>query len=324
MERKLASVRTIKELIPIENSDFIELAKIDGWQCIVKKGEFKVGDKCVYFEIDSFLPLREEFEFLRKSSYKKMDNKEGFRLRTIKLRGQLSQGLALPLSSFPELSEVHVGADVTNDLGVLKYEKPIPPQLHGKVKRYFPSFLKKTDQERVQNLSEEILEGFWLMTEKLDGTSFTCYKYKGEFGVCSRNLELKETEENLYWKIAREYSLQDKCPDGFAIQGEIVGPGIQYGGYTKKPTLFVFHIWDIEKQEYLPLIKAERWAMKLGLEFVPVIGVAEITPDVDRILKMAEGVSSIDDKTEMEGVVFYKDPFSFKAISNKYLLKTKS
>lgn len=324
MERKLASIRKIKSLVPIEGADFIELAKIDGWQCIVKKGEFQVGDLCVYFEIDSFLPIEPKYEFLRKSSYKKMGEKEGFRLRTIKLKGQLSQGLALPLSSFEGLSEEPVGTDVTERLGVEKYEKPIPPQLSGVVKRYFPSFIRKTDQERVQNISEEVLRGHWYMTEKLDGTSFTCYKYEGEFGVCSRNLELKETEDNLYWRIARENKLEELCPEGFAIQGEIVGPGIQYGGYTNKPTLFVFHIWDIKAQQYLDLIKAERWTMKLGLEFVPVLGVVEITPDTDKILELAEGVSYIDDKTEREGLVFYKDAFSFKAISNKYLLKTKS
>src|SRR5438876_1094061 len=94
-KRKLASIRKISEVLPIEGADNIELVKVDGWQCVTKKGEFKPGDLCIYFEIDSFLPIRSEFEFLRKSSYKKMGDKEGFRLKTIKLRGHLSQGLVL-------------------------------------------------------------------------------------------------------------------------------------------------------------------------------------------------------------------------------------
>lgn len=321
MERKLASIRKIKEIKPIEGADLIELVKVDGWQCISKKGEFKVGDKCIYFEIDSFLPIKPEYEFLRKSSYKKMGEEEGFRLRTIKLKGQLSQGLVLPLPE--KYNGLEVGYDLTEELGVKKYEQPIPVQLSGVVKRYFPSFLNKTDQERVQNLEPEILQGFWTVTEKLDGTSFTCYKWNGEFGVCSRNMELIESEENLYWKIARENQLEEKLPDGFAIQGEIVGPGIQGGKYTNKPSLFVFHVWDIENQEYLRLLNAEKFATGLGLEFVPILGVMEVTSDIDRLLKEAEGISYIDDKTEREGLVLYKGKFSFKVISNKFLLKEK-
>lgn len=161
VKRKLASIRVVSEIKPIEGADNIELAIVDGWQCVVKKGEFFEGQPCVYFEIDSFLPIKPVFEFLRKSSYRKMGMKEGFRLKTIRLRGQISQGLVLGLSILPEglepcFFENSNHKDVSDILGVIKYEPPIPACLVGKVKGNFPSFIRKTDLERVQNIWNEI------------------------------------------------------------------------------------------------------------------------------------------------------------------------
>ena len=197
MERKLASIRRITDIQPIPNADAIEVVVVGGWKVVTKKGEFNVGDLCVYCEIDSFLPILPQYEFLRKSSYKKLSTgEEGFRLRTIKLRGQVSQGLVLPLSVLPGGRELFEGMDVTEVLSITKYEPPIPASLAGKVKGLFPSFLHKTDEERVQNLANEfgILHLFqpnktYYVTEKLDGSSATFYFRNGEFGVCSRNLE---------------------------------------------------------------------------------------------------------------------------------------
>jgi len=158
--RKLATIRRVKEILSIENSDNICLAKIDGWQVVVRKGEFSPGSLCVYFEIDSYLPIEERYEFLRKSSYKKLENirgrrNEGFRLKTIKLRGMLSQGLAMPLSAFPDLEillagmSLHEGDNVTDLLKVELYEPPVPACIAGEVKGAFPSFIRKTDEERI-------------------------------------------------------------------------------------------------------------------------------------------------------------------------------
>lgn len=160
MKRKLASVRVIANIEPIHGADMIELATVDGWKVVVAKNvDHKVGDFVVYCEVDSFLPIKPEFEFLRKSSYKKMADQEGFRLKTIKLRGQVSQGLILPISEvipFPDvLDYMEVGKDVTELLSIVKYEPPIPAELAGKVKGLFPYFIPKTDEERVQNLSSE-------------------------------------------------------------------------------------------------------------------------------------------------------------------------
>jgi RNA ligase (TIGR02306 family) len=142
--RKLATVRKVNEIRPIDGADMIVLAVVDGWKCVVKKDEFRLGDLAVYCEIDSFLPIREEFEFLRKSSFKRMDDKEGFRLRTVKLRGQISQGLLLPISILNRKAEF--GEDVTEELGIEKYEPPTPTCLSGKVIGPFPVTVQKTDE----------------------------------------------------------------------------------------------------------------------------------------------------------------------------------
>ncbi len=150
--RKLATIATIDQILPHPNADTLELAKIRGWQVVVKKGEFQSGDLCVYCEIDAVMPERPEFEFLR-------DRK--FRIKTIRLRGELSQGICFPLSILP-MGEVYLepleGDDVTEALGIQLHQPPIPACLSGDVNGVFPSFIPKTDCERIQNHSW-ILEG---------------------------------------------------------------------------------------------------------------------------------------------------------------------
>ena len=225
--RKLASVQKIAEVAPIAEADKICKYRINGWWVIDSVGKYSVGDKVVYCEPDSFLPIKPEFEFLRKSCYKKLsDGKEGFRLRTIKLRGQLSQGLIMPLDfDAPE------GVDVSEQLGVELFEPPIPASLSGLVKGNFPSFLNRTDEERIQNLTD--VYDIWreelsfYVTEKLDGSSMTCYNLNGEFGVCSRRMDLKETSDNAFWIAAKNHDIMNKLPKNIAIQGELIGPSIQ-------------------------------------------------------------------------------------------------
>jgi len=341
MERKLASVRKISDLSPIEGADKIEVATIDGWKVVVAKDVgHKVGDLVIYCEIDSFLPIKPEFEFLRKSSYKKMvDGREGFRLKTIKLRGQVSQGLILPLSLI-EYTNVNfeIGMDVTLMLGINKYEPPIPAELAGKVKGLFPSFIPKTDEERVQNLSKEYEE--WKLqskhkfyvTEKLDGSSATYYIKDGVFGVCSRNLELLETEGNTFWKVARELDLENKMKSlgkNISIQGELVGEGIQGNPYgIKGQTVKFFTGFNIDEFKRIPFTEFVVMLMDLGLEYVPVLSqeIGFLLPDtIEGMLEYAEGKSVLNNKTEREGVVVRSmdGTISFKAISNKFLLNEK-
>ena len=344
MERKLATIRKITDIRPIEGADKIEIATVGGWNVVVAKDvEHKVGNSVVYCEIDSFLPIKEEFEFLRKSSYKKMGDQEGFRLKTIRLRGQLSQGLILPISVVPITQfatghDLPEGLDVTEMLGIVKYEPPIPAELSGKVKGQFPSFLRKTDEERVQNLVKEYEEykltskHQFYMTEKLDGSSATFYMNDGEFGVCSRNLELLETEGNTFWKVARDLKLEEKLRElgkNLCIQGELIGEGIQGNPYKiKGHTVRFFNVFDIDSKTYygLPLFLA---TMQHGLKLDTVPFLTNLTMElpqtIDECLAFAEGKSQLNSNTEREGVVIRSldNTISFKAISNKFLLSEK-
>lgn len=339
MERKLASIRKISDLSPIEGADKIELATIDGWKVVVAKDvNHKLGDLIVYCEVDSFLPIREEFEFLRKSSYKKMaDGNEGFRLKTIKLRGQISQGLIVPLDVLLKhgvsSDDVFEGLDVTGTLGIVKYEPPIPAQLSGMVKGNFPSFLKKTDEERIQNLTKEYgiysLDKFYV-TEKLDGSSVTYYVKDGVFGVCSRNLDLLEDENNSMWKFAIESGLRDRLVGlgkNIAIQGEIIGEGIQGNPYKRiGQTVKIFNGFDIDKYDYLSLSELLDLTKIIEVKTVPILDLSFTLPDtIDELLLTAEGKSMLNIKTEREGLVIrsHDRKISFKAISNKFLLNEK-
>lgn len=341
MERCLVSVRTVWDIVSIPGADNIELAKIDGWQCVIKKGEFRVFDKCVFCEIDSFLPVMPMYEFLRKSSYRRMGDAEGFRIKTIKLKGQVSQGLALPMSMFPKLDPSFSG-DLSEFLGVVKYEKPEPLFLTGNRIRSFPEFVPKTGQERIQNLwySDKLnRDGPYEVTVKLDGTSFTAYWNGARFGVCSRNTEIEE-DDSLYWRIARKYELREILSGlgDYAIQGEIIGPGVQ--GNTEKLDelgLYVYDIYNIKEQHYLdPTMRLfhenvlNRVLAKRGpvrLNSVPFVGITTLDKfSLHSLLEYADGTSLNPDVTR-EGVVFRSlKPQegmvnSFKVINNKFLLK---
>lgn len=352
LERKLVSVRTINKLIPIENATNIELAQIDGWQCVVKKGDFSEQDPCVFFEIDSFLPIRPEFEFLRKSGYKKTSHLgEGFRLKTIKLRGQLSQGLAIPLHSVLSIQQceehgLKPGVDLTELIGVKKYEPPIPAQLAGKVKGNFPPFLQKTDSERAQNVIKDISKfyyhSYFEVTVKLDGSSMTVYNNGDDSGVCSRNLNLLEDDKNSFWKVARNRKLIDlvkqykeKYNINIALQGELIGPGVQKNREgLKELDFYLFNIYNVDEKRYLgPNARSDMMEQfkEMGYEVnhVPILGkfiLQHLAPDHDNVigslLTFASG-KSINSDNPREGLVFkhYGSDFNFKIINNDYLLQ---
>ena len=335
-DRKLASVVKIVDIQPIPGADAIVVATVKGWKVVVKVNEYKVGDLAVYYEIDSFLPVRPQFEFLRKSSFKRMGSSEGFRLKTIRLRGQISQGLLTPI---PEgISNPKEGDDLTEALGIVKYEPPIPAQLAGKIKGTFPSFIPKTDEIRIQNFENEV--GFSpvgeraYVTEKLDGTSFTCYFNNGVFGVCGRNWELSETSDNSLWRMANLLQLKEKMTKhgkNIALQGELIGAGINgnlYGLSDHK--LFFFTGYDIDKGRRMFFDELEWVLFGLDLQMVPVLEkYGFVIPNesniVDYMLKYAEGKSVLNMEVDREGVVVrgLEREFSFKAISNTYLLGSK-
>lgn len=359
--RKLATIRRVADIRPIEGADAIECVVVDGWQVVAKKGEFTVGDLCVYFEIDSVLPIREEFEFLRKGCYVKKSwltsesnlQGEGFRLKTIKLRGQISQGLALPLSTFmveladslefDKRSKFVEGINVTNEMGVVKWDPPIPAQLAGRVRGNFPTFIPKTDQERIQNIKPQILQKYanddFEVTMKLDGSSMTVYHYNERVGVCSRNLDLdwENSPDTTFAQVFIETGLKSvllSMKRNIAIQGELMGPGIQGNPENlTKPMFFVFDMYDIDESRYLTMHEREKLFYMLTrhggipIAHCPLVGepIKAAQLSTSQLLEMAEG-PSLHAKNR-EGLVFKSiqhPEFSFKAISNKWLLKNES
>lgn len=345
-ERKMATIRKISKIISIPDAEFIEVAEVDGWRVVVKKGEYKEGDLAVYCEIDSFIP-NEIAPFLTPPDRfpKEYLGIKGEKLRTKKLKGALSQGLLLPLTVLwkPEeifaINEDSIGADVSEQLGIVKYDPPLPAQLAGQAKGNFPSLVPKTDEERVQNLSK-VWDKYrdssltWEVTEKLEGSSCTFYLDKeGNFEVCSRNLSLKEDDNNSFWKAAKMYNVKQKMLDnnlqGFAIQGELIGEGIQGNIYNIKGIdFYVYKVWDTIESEYLKPEEQRQMCDVLELKYVPVIYEYDsiCNQNIQDVLQQAEDKSKLNVKQEREGIVFKcnENPdLHFKAISNKYLIKQK-
>lgn len=354
--RKLASIRRIAEIKPIPEADAIEAVRVDGWWVVAKKGEYRVDDRCLYLEIDSWVPTALA-PFLTKGGQEPREHEgvKGERLRTVKLRGQVSQGLVLPiegeilhqlcLRSGPgaRFSDFD-GLDLTEPLGILKYEPPIPAQLAGQVKGNFPSFIRKTDQERIQNLPdwfEKYRDVLWEVTVKLDGSSMTVYHNNGDTGVCSRNLDLTETEGNTLWTVANRYDILPALRTlgrNVALQGELIGEGIQ--GNPEKlrgQEFFLFDIWDIDQQRHLTAPERNKFLLDLThagchLFTVPVLEPAfwvfKHYPTMADLLWYAGSGSSLNASIR-EGLVFKAtQPIngevpSFKAINNAYLLKEK-
>lgn len=335
--RKLATIEKIIDLQPIKNSDFLERATIKGWQLVVKKGEFSTGDFCVYFEVDSILPIRPEFEFLRKNCWNSRYN--GFRIRTVKLRGQISQGIAFPLSILGDrnLSVLNEGYDLTEELGIQKYVPEIPSCLSGTVEGLFPNFIPKTDEERVQNMANVLkrhdkIECY--VSEKLDGTSSSYYINNVKFGVCGRNWEWKKDDKNTYWGIAEKFDIKKKLKyygGNVAIQGEIIGPGIQKNKYNlEKIDFYVFNVFDINEKRFLNYEEMISYLAKVDLKEVPIFGNVIMNANIDYWVELSKGYSLLNDKIIREGIVIRSvietyDPeirrLSFKAINPEFLLK---
>lgn len=332
--RKLASIQRIANLEPIPGADAIEKATVLGWELVVKKGEFKIGELCVYIEIDSVLPDKPEFEFMR-------DRK--FRVKTIKLRGQISQGICFPLSILPE-DKYSDGDDVTGVLGIVKYDeyqdqkspkqgnkirypKWMPQWLQGFVHRFrfvrdyyrkhsgqrtFPALIPKTDETRVQVL-QELLTKYkgtkCYITEKLDGSSITIYQINGKFGVCSRNIDLKRDPEDRFWKAALALDLENKLKTHYkgqniALQGELIGEGVQGNKYKLKGNVInFFNVFFVKEFRYGNIRELLDICIELNISEVPILNVDFMLPDsIPELVEMSKG-QSVFGVTIREGIV---------------------
>lgn len=348
--RKLASIQTVNAVEPIPNADAIERVRVLGWWVVVKKGEFAVGDRIVYCEIDSLLPERPEFEFLRKNCFKTAIDqggqevqRAGFRIKTVRLRGQVSQGICFPLAVLPPGTPLDEGADVTEALGIIKHDPPPLASLSGRVKGNFPGFIPKTDETRVQVLEKVLLRHtgkVFSVAEKLDGSSFTAFLRDGTFGVCSRNLLLDESDDtHLYVRLAKRMEigatlvcLRDKYGFDPAIQGEVIGPGIQGNKYgLREIELRVFNLFDIMAGRLIDNDRALELLRVFRLQAVPQLDPITLGHGVDDLIRMSEGVSVLNPKVQREGIVLRPNAeefepelagrLSFKAINPQFLLK---
>ena len=312
----------------LNGADVIEIAKLKNkmWQCVVKKGEYQANDWALYFEIDSLIPIEQEiraetpFEFLRPRA-KEYDGKLQYRLKTMKLRGALSQGLLMPISMIGlDAESVSDQRDYAEIVGVTKYD---PPEstfngnrlTSGPAGGAFPSFIHKTDQERIQNIvaqyriaanSDEPFE----ITYKLDGSSTTVYVNDNHFGVCSRNLELRIPDD---WNDANSHFIQAaikagwlfkliliKCTTGrnLAFQGELCGPGIQ-GNFEglEEHGLYLYDIFDIDAQRYLLPMDRVELAIQYDIKHVPIYNSSGVLPiDINACLDLADGESGLNGK----------------------------
>lgn len=242
MDRKLASVQEIKEISTHPYADRLEIATVLGWKIIVAKDEFKVGDKIVYFEVDSMIPMCESVEFLRKSSLKVENGEEYARIRIQKMRKLFSEGLVMPLDAFGLDKSIEIGADLTDALGVIKYEPNVAMGFLGEVVNRFPNKIDKTDEPRIQS-------NLWMLgalkgkpcyiTEKIDGTSITLLIQKRNdkwiTRIYSRNNEILEDDKSQVWKYFKTKGIIDEVTkfleteqlDGIFFQGEFYGESIQ-------------------------------------------------------------------------------------------------
>ena len=344
--RKLASIQRIVELSSIPEADKIEVCVVLGWKCIVKKGEFKVGDLVVYIEPDSMLPINPW-------TGEKLADKP-LRLKTVRMKKQISQGLVIALPTFEKLYGLDrpyysEGDDISELSGITKYEPPpLPACLSGLAKGNFPSFIPKTDETRIQACPAILSRWSHLpfsVTEKLDGMSTTYYWHDAgtsgvyEFGACSRNLDLK-SGDSVQFAVANELKIEAALADtqkawgcSISVQGELTGPNIQGNRLNlAKVGFHAFNLFNITTQEYLPPWQLLKWCRQYNIPHVPVISdnFSLVGHTVDSLIAMATAKSTIDPKVWMEGMVFrplveQRDPdvgrLSFKAISPEFLLR---
>ncbi len=342
MKRKLASVQRVLKIVPIEGADAIEAVQINGWQCVVKKGAFAVGDRGVFFEIDAIPPDTGAYRFLWTA--KGADPAEGtrpasFRIRTKKLRGCLSQGLLLSLAEAGLPSDLPDGEDVTERLGVGKYE-PVVPMDSAELRGFFPP-VPKTDEERIQSCQrvlEEMRGRPYVATLKCDGTSatFAIDHTDGTFHACGRNWSVVDGN-NVYWAVARRYGIEEKLRargGRYIIQGEICGPKVQKNLLgLAQVQLFVFNVYDTTEHRYLADREMRAVAAEMELEPVSIVEEGEsFAHDQASLLALADGLYP-GTKNPREGIVIrprdeafsetLRGRLSFKAISNRFLLAEK-
>lgn len=271
MVEGLCYTGVIKELSAIPDADRIMLATVvcgkgGKWRGVVKKDGFNVDDPVLVYLPDSVLPPEPQFDYMAKHKY---------RVKVQRYRGAPSECLIdfLPYG----WQDFKVGEDVTERMNVRRHFKVIPANMMGIFECAFPGFIPKTDEPNWQGVPELVaaLAGNpYVVTEKLDGTSCTVYRREGKVHVCSRNWQLQDECENIYWQMARKYHLDRDIPEGVALQMEICGPKIQGNsmGLTEYKA-FLFDIYDIEQHRYYTPFEFEVKSVNFEVPKIRSLGV---------------------------------------------------
>lgn len=346
MARKLVTLRKVKEINPIKNADMIERLTVDGWNVVSKKDDFEVGDVGVFFEVDSGLPVEDtRYDFLSKGGSKEFHGKQVYRIRTMRLRGVISQGLLKPLSEYPEIENylltnnnsideaIEERLDFSELLDVIKYEPPMKVR-GADAAGNFPYWIRKTEQERINNVYDimhcDHQHDEFVATLKMDGSSTTVAyitdsekfydtlpvdDHGGQLFVCSRNQTLKDGN-SAYHLAVENINLYDKLKSyhmrtgrQVAVQGELLGTGVQ--GTREKIynyTIHVFSLFDIDNQVYLPWDEVETFCNELSIPHVKVLGrfkPFEKFSSVDDFIDYANGIEPVYADIP-EGVVFHE------------------
>lgn len=336
--RKLAYLVEVGKITPILNADAIEMARVGGWSVVVQKNQFLEGEVALYIEIDAFLPSgNPAWQFLVDQRTTVFHHQQGHALRTVERRKKISQGLLLKLSAVPGAEVFPLGASLAKFLNISKYEEPLPKELEGIARGMYPTSIPKTDQERIQNCSEELAvwqseERQWEVTEKLEGASTTYAFLSDDFHACSRQVDYLDLPDNTMWCLAHQRGWVERFQKvlkgrNIAVQGELVGPGIEKNVYRlKNHEFYAYDVYDVDaacqfgSEERLELVR------ELGLKHAPVVH-ARWTLDehqtMDTILEMAIGPSALRKEMQREGLVYKSldGETSFKGISNLYLKK---
>lgn len=342
-KRRLATVESIVSVSPIPEADKIVLSRVRGWNVVTGIDDFKPGDTCIYIEVDSFLPTDDErFAFLAKRGVRKdAGDVEGYLLKTAQLRGVLSQGLALPLTLFPEVQGLEVGSDVTELLNIIIWEPKIPDELMGLVNGVRPSWIPATYEDRIQNVAGVLIQEAldWVATEKIDGTSTTFYVDSAKEnleGVCSRNYDLTRKPDVMLWKLADELEIHRLIKETYprsrvAVQGETFGSGIPGNPLKIQESRFLAFTLLVDYKE-LPRSQWPEWLLAIAVPNHNLTFPKSVEEALESVDKLK---SKINPNEYAEGIVWRaKDTASlvdesgvnqirasFKVISNRYLLK---
>lgn len=335
--RNIARIELVRNIRPIPKADAIEVATVGGWNVVVKKTDaLQIGESVVYIEIDAFLPEgAPAWQFLVDKQPTDWNGQRGHVLRTVTMRGQISQGFCLRPESLGIDSRLPVGTNVAAHLNIQKWEAPIPKELEGLARGMYPSGIPKTDQERIQNLPDQLVEWQtegteWEVTEKLEGASTTFAWLEEDLHVCSRKVDYLDLPDNALWRLAHAMNVPRTFSEKLkgrqlAFQGEFVGPGIEENKYKLKDHRFyVYDIYDFQAGTYLS--PDERYALvnALGLAHVPIVETRctlSSTDTMEHLLNKAVGPSVLLATQTREGLVYKRldGQASFKTISNVYL-----